>query len=256
VSLLQAEGLTRRFGGYLAVHDVALRLDEGELLGLIGPNGAGKTTIFHMLTGFLRPTQGRIRLDGRDITALSPEARARLGLVRTFQKTSLFRGRTVAENLVLASHIAEPGGLRRVLFGPPALERAALARHVDSLLELTGLGPRRAERAEDLAYGEQRILEIAVALAARPRVLLLDEPVAGMNATETRACMALVRAVIGQRVSAVLLVEHDMQAVMGNCNRILVLDHGETLAEGTADEVRANPAVIQAYLGADEPAAT
>jgi len=256
MSLLRAEGLTRRFGGYLAVSDVALELADGELLGLIGPNGAGKTTIFHMLTGFICPTRGRIWLDGRDVTLLPPEARARLGLVRTFQKTSLFRGRTVAENLHLAAHLSDPGGLRRTLFGAPAPEQAAQKRHVDSLLELTRLGSRRNELAEDLAYGEQRILEIAVALAARPRVLLLDEPVAGMNATETAACMRLVREVIGTRVQAVLLVEHDMQAVMGNCSRIIVLDHGEKLAEGSAEAVRANPAVIQAYLGSDEPIAS
>lgn len=253
MSLLAVENLSKRFGGYQAVADFSFHLRERELLGLIGPNGAGKTTIFNMITGFLRPTAGKILYRGKDITGLSPHRRAWEGIVRTYQKTSLFAGMTVEENLRIASYKREKGGLRRMLLGVPAQESAAVDEAVDEALTLVGLGDKRAMVAEDLPYGDQRVLEIAIALAAQPRLLLLDEPVAGMNPTETNTCMELIRTIIGKKGIAVLLVEHDMRAVMANCDRIVVVDYGSKLAEGEAAEIQKNPKVIQAYLGSSEP---
>lgn len=253
MSLLTVNNLGKKFGGYQAVSQVDFEINPHELLGLIGPNGAGKTTIFNLITGFLNPTSGNIFFEDQDITHLPPHQRAKRGIVRTFQKTSLFTGLTVRENLHIASHMHEAGGWRRMFFGAPADEQIALEKDLDDILNLVELKEKAAKMAEDLAYGDQRFLEIGIALAARPKLLLLDEPVAGLNPTETNACMRLVKNIIQERKITVLLVEHDMRAVMENCDRIVVIDHGEKLAEGQSEEIQNNPKVIEAYLGSNEP---
>ncbi len=246
--LLVVEGLTRWFGGFRAVSNVSFQVGEGEVVGLVGPNGAGKTTTFNLITGFLRPHAGRVLFRGEDVTGQAPYRLARKGMVRTFQQTKVFGRLTVEENIRLGLHRHEPGGLRRTLFGLPAHERGALERRVGEVLELTGLGPRRERRADELPYGEQRVLGMAVALAVDPVLLLLDEPLAGMNPVEVDAAMALVGAV-RERGVTVLLIDHHMETLMRHCDRLVVLHHGEKLAEGAPAEVRSHPEVIRVYMG-------
>jgi branched-chain amino acid transport system ATP-binding protein len=246
--LLQTRDLTKHFGGLAAVSHVDLTVREGEIVGLIGPNGAGKTTCFNLLSGFLRPTAGTIAFGGEDITGLRPPQVAARGLVRTFQLTTLFQDMTALENVLLGMHLHGRLGLRQVLFsrrGFP-LDEVARGREV---LAFTGLGAHADQPARNLPHGHQRVLGIAMALAARPRLLLLDEPVTGMNLEESGRVMALVKT-IRDRGTTVLLVEHNMKAVMGTCERIVVLNFGQKLAEGTPAEVSTSAAVIEAYLGA------
>jgi branched-chain amino acid transport system ATP-binding protein len=246
--LLETHGLTRHFGGLAAVNHVDLTVQEGEIVGLIGPNGAGKTTFFNLLSGFIRPTAGTIRFDGQDLTRLRPHQVVKRGLVRTFQLTTLFQEMTALENVLLGLHLYSRTGLGQVLFSrrmfPP--DEVARSREV---LEFTGLASHADQLAKNLPHGHQRVLGIAMALAARPRLLLLDEPVTGMNLEESGRVMALVKT-IRDRGMTILLVEHNMKAVMGTCERIVVLNFGQTLAEGTPAEVSTNAKVIEAYLGA------
>jgi branched-chain amino acid transport system ATP-binding protein len=250
--LLEVQDLTVHFGGLAAVNGVTFALEEGEILGLIGPNGAGKTTCFNLITGLLRPQQGRVRLQGRDITGLPPHLIARRGVVRTFQKTSLFPRLSVLENVM----IGQQGRLRPRLW--PALARTAAQRRemgavrgrAQEVLQLLGMAALEATPARALAYGEQRHLAIAIALAGRPALLLLDEPAAGLTPAESRHLMELIGQIRAEGMT-VLLVEHDMKVVMGICDRIVVLDYGRKIAEGKPQEIRRNPEVIRVYLGGE-----
>ena len=249
--LLRLEHLTRNFGGFTAVSDLSFHVDEGEVLGLVGPNGAGKTTTFNLVTGFLKPTSGRVVFRGEDVTGLPPHQLARRGLVRTFQHTRVFAALSVEENVRVASHMRERGGPLRALFGAAPAEREALREHVAAVLQTVGLSGRRGDLAGGLAYGEQRVLEIALALAAAPRLLLLDEPFAGMNETESSRTMDLIHA-IRAAGTTVLVIDHHMRTMARGCDRLVVVDYGVKLAEGEPEAVTNDERVIRAYMGASE----
>ena len=252
--ILEVRDLTRRFGGLFAVSDLTFSVDEGEIRGLIGPNGAGKTTTFNVISGFYPPSEGRVLFLGKDISGMSTNAIAALGLVRTFQATTLFQELTVLENVLVGCHLmARTDPFRALLGTDRPREEAARARAVE-ILDFFGLGERRDDPGMSLPHGLQRSLGMAVALAADPKLLLLDEPFTGMNPEETRRMMDIVRKVRDRGIT-ILLVEHDMQAVMGLCDRITVLNFGRLLTEGTPEEVRRHPEVIEAYLGAASHAA-
>lgn len=252
--LLTVRGLEKRFGGIraLAGYDVAVR--SGELLGLIGPNGAGKTTVFNLLSGVLKPTAGRILLGGRDITGRRPDQSARLGISRTFQNIRLFHDLSVEDNIKVALHMRLGRGFWPTLLGLPAQRRSERdmdGRAMEFLSQL-GLSGLKNERAGNLPYGLQRRVEIARALAAEPRLLLLDEPAAGMNPHETEELVEIIRDIHRRLNLAIFLVEHDMSVVMAVSERIQVLDQGRVLAEGPPEAIRNDPAVISAYLGASK----
>ncbi|PQQ30156.1 high-affinity branched-chain amino acid ABC transporter ATP-binding protein LivG [Photorhabdus luminescens] len=249
--LLQVSDLTMRFGGLLAVNNIALRLNQGEIVSLIGPNGAGKTTIFNCLTGFYCPTSGTIKLREKHLEGLSGQAIARMGIIRTFQHVRLFREMTVIENLLVAQHQHLKRGLLAGLFKTSAFRRAE-SKAVDwaiTWLERIGLLPLANRQAGNLAYGQQRRLEIARCMVARPRILMLDEPAAGLNPKETAELNALIAELREYHQVSVLLIEHDMKLVMGISDRIYVVNQGMSLAQGRPEEIRNNPDVIRAYLG-------
>jgi branched-chain amino acid transport system ATP-binding protein len=247
MALLEAHNHTKHFGGLAAVNRVDITVGEGEIVGLIGPNGAGKTTCFNLLSGFLPPTAGTITFNGEDITGRKPHQIVARGLVRTFQLTTLFQDMTVLENVLLGLHLASRRGLGQALWRRHAFPRDEIARSHEAL-EFTGLAAHADQLAKNLPHGHQRILGIAMALAARPRLLMLDEPVTGMNLEESQRTMGLVQT-IRDRGTTILLVEHNMRAVMSTCERIVVLSFGQKLAEGTPAEVSTNRDVITAYLG-------
>ena len=247
MALLETRGLTRLFGGLAAVNDVDLTVDKGEIVGLIGPNGAGKTTCFNLLSGFLRPTRGSIVFDGESISGLKPHQIAARGLVRTFQLTTLFQEMTALENVLLGLHLHSGRSARRVLLSRRDFPADEIARSRE-VLDFVGLTAHADQLTRNLPHGHQRVLGIAMALAAQPRLLLLDEPVTGMNLDESGRVMDLVKT-IRSRGTTILLVEHNMRAVMGTCERIVVLNFGQKLAEGTPAQVSTSPEVIQAYLG-------
>ncbi|HXJ78675.1 MAG TPA: ABC transporter ATP-binding protein [Candidatus Methylomirabilis sp.] len=250
-AILEVKDLSVRFGGVAALSDVSFCVTAGPVTSVIGPNGAGKTTAFDVITGFRRPTSGQVIHDGRAITGWRPHRIAERGLVRTFQKTSVFPGLTVTENVRTGLHLRGRVGLGTALFRRPRVneEERGLAGEAERLMDFVGLAARRDERASALSYGEQRLLELAVALAARPRLLLLDEPASGMTASEKLTVAALIGKIRDAGIT-VFLVEHDMRLVMGISDRVLVLNYGRLIADGSAAEVRRNPDVIRAYLGA------
>ena len=243
-----------RFGGLVAVDGLSFQVEAGEIRGLIGPNGAGKTTTFNVISGFYAPTSGRVIYDGTDISGLKMSAVAAMGLVRTFQHSTLFQELTLLENVRVGCHLFEAPSLLSSLLGRDGPKRRETEARALETLAFFDLADRRDDLAAELPHGLQRALGMAVALAAEPKVLLLDEPFTGMNPEETRQMMTLMRK-IQDRGITLLLVEHDMQAVMGLCDNITVLSFGRLLVEGTPAEIRENPEVIEAYLGAPHRAA-
>lgn len=252
--VLEVQGLSRRFGGLTAVSDVSFQVEQGAIHGLIGPNGAGKTTTFNVISGFYKPSAGRVIYQGQDIGGLSTAQIARRGLIRTFQSTTLFREMTVLENVLVGRHLHAHASFFRQLLGLTGEIEDRARGAALGILEFVGLGERTQDLAGSLSHGMQRALGIAVALAAEPKVLLLDEPFTGMNPEETATMMVLMRKVRDRGVT-LLLVEHDMQAVMGLCDRITVLSFGKLLTEGDPQAIRNDPIVIEAYLGSSLDAA-
>ncbi|MGA9755710.1 MAG: ABC transporter ATP-binding protein [Desulfobaccales bacterium] len=251
--MLDVDGLSKSFGGVQALTDVSFTVAAGEIVALIGPNGAGKTTCFNLISGLLPPSAGGVSLAGQDMAGLPPYRRARLGLARTFQNIQLFGGMTVLENVLTGFHLHQQVGTLSALLPLPAVRRAKADNRSRALelLELVRLGGKADEPAEALAYGDQRRLEIARALAQQPQLLLMDEPAAGLNPRETEELMALMEKLQSLGIT-LLVIEHDMTLVMGLCHRIVVLDHGQVIAAGAPREIRRDPRVIEAYLGREE----
>lgn len=253
LSLLEISDLTKIFGGLIAVNDLSMTVAQGSIVGLIGPNGAGKTTVFNCITGNYRPENGKIQFAGQEITGLKPHRIVELGIARTFQSIRLFPKLPALENVLAGRHCRMSAGLLACMLHLPAQrneEAAAVARCREEMI-FVGLGGFEDSTASSLAYGQQRLLEIARALAADPRLLILDEPAGGMNDQETAELVRIIWAIRARGIS-ILLIEHDMRLVMQVCEKLIVLEHGSLIAEGTPSAVRANPAVIEAYLGSDD----
>jgi branched-chain amino acid transport system ATP-binding protein len=251
LSLLQLDKATIRFGGLVAVNEVCFNLEKGDLFGLIGPNGAGKTTCFNLITGVYTPTSGNILFNGKEIQGTPPNKIASLGICRTFQNIRLFPALSVLENVVVGAYLRHRTTLASaLLYLPPALkETAHLKEEAMGYLKILDLDKVPNARAADLPYGQQRRLEIARAMATKPELLLLDEPAAGMNPLEKQDLMETVRRIRDNNGITVLVIEHDMRFVMNLCERIVVLDHGEEIAQGPPEAIRNDPKVISAYLG-------
>jgi branched-chain amino acid transport system ATP-binding protein len=252
--LLETKGLTKYFGGLAAVSHLDIHINEGEIVGLIGPNGAGKTTVFNLITGFLRPTSGKVLFDGHDITGKKPHLIAETGIGRTFQMASLFPDFTVLENVVASFYLYPKSGFWEALFNTPAYRKNEeyILNQAKEVLRLVGLDKVKDELAKNLPHGHQKVLNVARALAIKPKLLLLDEPIAGMTRDEILFSLGVFEKIRSQGIT-ILLVEHNME-FMSLCDRVVVLNFGQKIAEGSSEEVRQNKDVIQAYFGSEHAA--
>jgi len=252
--LLELTELTRNFGGLVAVNRVDMNIEAGEIRGLIGPNGSGKSTLLNLVSGVYSVTSGTIRLAENDVTRLRAAERTRSGIARTFQNIRLFKNMTVFDNVAAAGYCRSHAGLWRIALRTPGMraEERTIRQHASDALELVGLEERRDDFPDDLPYGQRRLVEIARALVTEPKLLLLDEPAAGLTATEKAQLLDVIRELNSGRGITLILVEHDMKVIMDICDRITVLNFGAKIGEGTAREVRRNPDVIEAYLGRDD----